>query len=193
MAVVVCAHPLLRKLYDSVSSSGTPEQSKAEDQANARLRRRVHFDLVFAFCFLLVLHGSSAIKVFSILYINYLLAKRLPRSMVPGATWIFNIAILFSNELCHGYPYSDIARFITIGPFGPGEPPSASWGTWLDSYGGLIPRWEILFNITVLRLISFNLDYYWAVDKRAASPVEVRVQADFSQLVGCLLTTRRNN
>lgn len=173
MAVVVVVHPLLRRLYNSLTGSKPLEQGKVEGQADARLRQRVRFDLVFAFCFLLVLHGSSSVKVFAILYTNFLLAKHLPRSVVPWTTWIFNIAILFANELCHGYPYSDVARFVSIGPFGPGYSPTTSWGTWLDSYGGLIPRWEILFNITVLRLISFNLDYYWALDRRAASPVEV--------------------
>jgi D-alanyl-lipoteichoic acid acyltransferase DltB (MBOAT superfamily) len=34
-------------------------------------------------------------------------------------------------------------------------------------------RWEILFNITILRLISFNLDYYWSLDRRSGSPIEV--------------------
>ncbi|KAI9854879.1 MAG: glycerol transporter, partial [Pleopsidium flavum] len=49
---------------------------------------------------------------------------------------------------------------------------AGNWGTWLDAYGGLIPRWEILFNITVLRLVSFNLDYYWSLDRRGGSPIE---------------------
>jgi hypothetical protein len=50
-----------------------------------------------------------------------------------------------------------------------------NWGSWLDSHGGIMPRWEILFNITVLRLISFNLDYYWSLDRRAESPLEVLI------------------
>ena len=31
-----------------------------------------------------------------------------------------------------------------------------------DAYSGIYPRWHIGFNITMLRLISFNMDYYWA-------------------------------
>lgn len=54
-----------------------------------------------------------------------------------------------------------------------GAEKQSNWGTWLDSHGGLIPRWEILFNITVLRLISFNLDYYWSLDYNSASAIEV--------------------
>lgn len=177
MAILVVVHPLLRKFYDSFASSHGPTQARSDVKADARMQQRIRFDLVFAFCFLLALHGSSAIKVFLLLYINFCIAKRLPRSMVPPATWAFNIAVLFSNELCHGYPYSDIARILSVAPVNPGNSPSASWGTWLDSYGGLIPRWEILFNITVLRLISFNLDYYWSLDRRAASPMEVSIDS----------------
>lgn len=32
--------------------------------------------------------------------------------------------------------------------------------------GGLLPRWSVNFNITVLRLISYNLDHYWAAKQR---------------------------
>lgn len=53
------------------------------------------------------------------------------------------------------------------------------WGAWLDSYGGLVARWEVLFNITILRLISFNLDYYWSIDKRGANGLEVSHSARF--------------
>lgn len=31
-----------------------------------------------------------------------------------------------------------------------------------DSYSGLLPRWHVNFNITMLRLISFGMDYHWA-------------------------------
>lgn len=173
MAAVVVLHPLLRKLYDALTALKVTEQSREDVKGDARMHQRIRYDLLFAVCFLLVLHGSSALKVFVILYLNFQVASRLPRRAVPPATWIFNIAVLFANELCHGYPYQDIARFISVRPLNGDHTSSQNWGTWLDSYGGLIPRWEILFNITVLRLISFNLDYYWSLDRRAVSPVEV--------------------
>lgn len=173
MGAVVVLHPLLRKLYDALTAPKLVRQSREDVKADARMRQRIRYDLLFAVCFLLVLHGSSALKVFVILYMNFQIASQAPRWAVPTATWIFNIAILFANELCHGYPYSDIARVLSSGPFDGNANSSYTWGIWLDSYGGLIPRWEILFNITVLRLISFNLDYYWSLDGRAASPVEV--------------------
>lgn len=124
--------------------------------------------------FLLALHGISAAKVFTILYVNYQVATALPRQYVPAATWIFNIAILFANELCNGYRFSSIASLILPPETSKaGGQSGGNWGDWLDSYGGLIPRWEILFNICVLRLISFNFDYYWSLDHKVMSAVEV--------------------
>lgn len=181
-------HPLLRRLHDYFRPIRSIETSKTEAQGEARLAQRVSYDLIFATIFLSVLHGTSAIKVFLILYLNYTLATSLPRSYIPAATWTFNIAVLFANEVYSGYPYSRVAQFV---PFGV----SAGWGTWLESYGGLIPRWEILFNITALRLISFNLDYYWSLEQRGSSPVEVSI--DISQSIAgqgrLLIYSRRNN
>jgi hypothetical protein len=111
----------------------------------------------------------------TILFTNYCIATRLPRKYVPAATWIFNISTLFANELSDGYKFTKIAAYLS--PLTPGVLESDSlihgWGAWLDSYGGIMPRWEILFNLTVLRLISFNLDYYWSLDRRGGSPIEV--------------------
>jgi hypothetical protein len=126
--------------------------------------------------FLAILHGFSALKVLLILYTNYNLAMSLPKRYVPAATWVFNISILFANELCQGYRFRDIASLVSRHPTNlvDGDNIVMRLGSWLDGCGGLMPRWEILFNITVLRLISFNLDYYWSLDRRSGSPIEVR-------------------
>ncbi|KAL8699209.1 MAG: hypothetical protein Q9201_006137 [Fulgogasparrea decipioides] len=186
-------HPLLRRLYESLrpfDSQPVPSYQKASRnardlEADARLDRRVRFDVGFACVYLVALHGSSALKVFTILYINYTLAKNLPRSYVPLGTWILNIGILFANELCKGYPYAEIARSLllwdTTSQSASEEKARQNWGALLDSYGGLLPRWEILFNITVLRLISFNLDYCWSLDRSGGSPLEKK-QLDPSEL-----------
>ncbi|KAI9722666.1 MAG: hypothetical protein M1812_001597 [Candelaria pacifica] len=201
MFILLTVHPLLRRLYNTLFPFGpqareptflsneiqaTSNTYRPAAVANARLQQRVSFDLVFAVVLLCGLHGFSALKIFVILYINYSLATRLPRKHVPLATWIFNIGILFANELCKGYQFSFIAEALlpwssasvegTITGNG-----SLNWGSWLDSYGGLVPRWEILFNITVLRLISFNLDYYWSLGLIGGSPIEKK-QLDPSNL-----------
>lgn len=108
-----------------------------------------------------------------ILYINFKIAKGLPKEYLPAATWIFNIGILFANELGRGYHFSSISQSFSpsLGSEKPGS--KFDWGAWLDSHGGLIPRWEVLFNLTVLRLISFNLDFYWSLNMRGSSAIEV--------------------
>jgi D-alanyl-lipoteichoic acid acyltransferase DltB (MBOAT superfamily) len=142
---------------------------------DAHMEQRVSFDFGFAFIFLAALHGFSTIKIVIILYINHCIATQIPRKYIPAATWIFNICTLFANELSEGYKFEKMARFISpLDGVGLDSTNTLhNWGAWLDSYGGIISRWEIQFNLTVLRLISFNLDYYWSLDKRSGSPIEV--------------------
>ncbi|EAS35700.3 glycerol:H+ symporter [Coccidioides immitis RS] len=192
MALLIIIHPLLRRLYNHFFPSklaNSPSPNKAgvavghpsATAAQSRFEKRVSFDYWFALIFLVALHGFSSLKVLGILLINYNIATNLPRPYIPAATWIFNIGILFANELLHGYKYARIAASIAS-MLGLGvDADISSWGEWLDSLGGIVSRWEVLFNITVLRLISFNLDYYWSLDYRAGSPLEKK-QLDPSAL-----------
>lgn len=181
MAIVVLVQPLLRRIYNAVfplptsshsaALSAKGEATKQKDLAAAddRFIQRMSFDLYFALIFLAVLHGFSALKILLILYINFNIATRIPKEYIPSTTWVFNIGILFVNEFCHGYRYAGVAK--TVLPF---SALASYWGNFLDNYGGLVPRWEILFNFTILRLISFNMDYYWSLNRsRSSSPVEV--------------------
>jgi hypothetical protein len=180
MALLLVLHPLLRRVWNAVYPA--PQEAKVGrtnslGAAEARLSQRASFDYAFALLYLIALHGFSAAKILLILAVNYKLATGLPRKYIPAVTWLFNICILFANELCEGYKFRDLALLVAGGP-GKGlvtdTPSLVKLGEWLDSYGGLMSRWEILFNITVLRLISFNLDYYWSLDRQSSSPVEVR-------------------
>lgn len=200
MFILLVLQPLLRKTYKSLpplqkslsvsladqKSNGHLSHSSATSTAESRLNQRVTFDLYFSLIFIAALHGFSALKVFLILCTNFAFATRLPKSYVPVFTWVFNIGILFANELFNGYPFASLAA--SFMPLAIMNNPEAglrmqkNWGSILDSYGGLISRWEILFNITVLRLISFNLDYYWSLDRSRASPIEVRSYLRFSLL-----------
>ncbi|TLS23130.1 uncharacterized protein PpBr36_05697 [Pyricularia pennisetigena] len=168
MGALLIVHPLLRRLYN-ILRPVSPDTRSPTDRGEARLQQRVSFDAIFAPILLLALHGFSAFKVLLILYVNYTLATTLPKQHIPAATWIFNIGILFANELCSGYRFKDIATFL-----GSSDGLLHRTGEWMDSWGGILSRWEILFNITVLRLISFNLDYYWSLDRRSMSPIEER-------------------
>jgi protein-cysteine N-palmitoyltransferase HHAT len=64
---------------------------------------------IFAVILTLFLHGSSALKVFLILAINYTAAKRFAGSRMGNlVVWIVNLVILFGNEIYDGYTYSSI-------------------------------------------------------------------------------------
>lgn len=150
-----------------------------------QLEQRMRFDFWFGLVFIVALHGVSAFKVLFILYINFRIGKDVPRSYVPTATWIFNLGILFANELSGGYSLERIAKV-----FDPGSGTSEDGATalvqlahTLDDLGGLMPRWEVLFKVTVLRLISFNMDNHWSVDYPAASPIEVSLSLLVSRQV----------
>ena len=183
MGPLLVFHPLLRKAWNlifcrSYSPAGRrPSRRPTPENASARLDQRISYDFAFAIIFLFVLHGFSAFKVLLILWINYQLCMNHKREYVPVVTWAFNVGILFANELCDGYPYEKMA--LLVSPSVPEANTSAeatflvAWGNWLDRHGGIMPRWHILFNITILRLISFNLDYYWSLNHRDSSPVEV--------------------
>ena len=176
----------------SLGSSQLTMGLSATTAADVRMIQRISFDVPFTVIFLAALHGFSTFKIVAILYLNYSIAKKLPRQYIPAATWVFNVGILFTNELCRGYPYSSILAWFLPGSlvFGKGEL-ATNMGHILDSYGGLMPRWEVFFNFTVLRLISFNLDYYWSVDSRSGNPIEVHISP--LPLSSKLMTSRRNN
>lgn len=190
--LLLVLHPLSRKAYEYISPRrGRRSVNLAKDaqnnnsllgahasEADARLNQRVTFDVVFAALYLVALHGVSSLKILAILYTNYSLATKLPKAHVPAVTWGFNIGLLFANELCKGYPFGYIHYLLVpwSAPVGsmPGQEHPTNWGAVLDSYGGLIPRWEILFKITILRLISFNFDFYWSSSRTGDSSLEVR-------------------
>ncbi|KAB8262655.1 MBOAT, membrane-bound O-acyltransferase family-domain-containing protein [Aspergillus pseudonomiae] len=178
LLALLVAHPLLRRVYERLvqQADAGSTQTKANAttaQGDARLARRVRFDFYFALVFIVALHGVSAIKVLGILYVNYKIAKSLPRQYVATITWTFNIAILFANELCTGYPFERIATMLVSSADSTGQDsPLVLWGRYLDSFGGIMPRWEVLFKVTILRQISFNMDYYWSLDYPASSPIE---------------------
>ncbi|KAI6782261.1 Glycerol uptake protein-like protein [Emericellopsis cladophorae] len=159
MTALLIFHPLLRKGWNAVFPA-----SDKKEKSGGRLEQRASFDFAFAILFLFILHGVSAFKIIVILNINYRLATQLPRRYIPFGTWAFNVPLLFANDICNGYRFRDIAYYVA--------PPLQEWGGWLDSYGGIMSRWDILFNITILRLISFNMDYYWSLGKSHASSIE---------------------
>ncbi|KAF9304315.1 glycerol transporter [Mortierella antarctica] len=109
---------------------------------------RAYFFLAFSFAYLFVMYGNSILKILFIVSVNYAIAKLGAKSRwMPALTWIFNLAILFLNEGYRGYDF---------GAFHPSL-------AWLDANKGMNSSWHVNFNFTMLRLVSFNLDYYWSL------------------------------
>ncbi|KAJ7229406.1 MBOAT, membrane-bound O-acyltransferase family-domain-containing protein [Mycena haematopus] len=113
------------------------------------------FNLGASVVMLIALHGTSALKIFAILTGNYLISKSFGGSKSgPICSWILNVVVLFLNDWYSGYRFGALAPSLVF----------------LDSFEGIYPRWHISFNITMLRLVSFSMDYYWACNAPAGSP-----------------------
>lgn len=156
---VLCLHFVLRRVFNYVYTrcSPTPPASSSY-RATHNINRRKLFDVLFAAVFLFILHGFSVIKIFVIILVNFLISYFHPSSIaVPILTWVFNIGIIFTNDLYRGYRFQEILPWLIAGE-GQGV------GYAMDAFmkGGIVRRWEVTFNFTVLRLISYNLDHYWA-------------------------------
>lgn len=135
--VILTVHTVFRKLLTSAVG-------------NADIKTRALFDNIFAIVFLVALHGISYFKMLFLIGLNYAVLKIMgANKATPIVTWGVNLFFLFSNEWNRGY---SLGRM-----FG------QEYG-WIDSaLGGIMPRWEVHFNLTMLRIISFNMDYYWAL------------------------------
>jgi D-alanyl-lipoteichoic acid acyltransferase DltB (MBOAT superfamily) len=116
------------------------------------LRVRICYDFVCSMSFFMISYGTSCIWITQIVLINYMIGKW-GRSMYISSilTWIFSLTILITSEYYHGYHF-------------------APWIPFLDHYRGIIQisdlSWHIHFRLTLLRMISFNMDYRWALNRK---------------------------
>ena len=112
---------------------------------------------------LLALHGLYSVFVIFFMMVNYsmtFLGQKYSPKLIPILTWSWALLSLISLEqIGHQISFANI-----------------SWGylTFLDGdiFKGGYKRWWVIYNLSVLRMISFNMDYYYAlVDSKAiASP-----------------------
>lgn len=188
--LLILAHPALRKLYDYLCRTDTytnvpssvdqvsvlTQGLTAEAAADARQEQRISFDLWFAIVFIIALHGTSAIKIFAVLFANYGIATSIPKSYVPLATWIFNVGLLFANEYFDGYHFTNFITYFQANSLINNDTNlngKSKWVKQIDDFSGLIPQWHVFFKFTILRMISFNMDYVWNLKCQGSSPVEV--------------------
>lgn len=105
-----------------------------------QIKRRTSFDFIFGLGFLVVAHGTNCFKILLHIAINYIIGRYITnRKIAILVSWVYGILSLFLNDAVRNTPYG-------IG--------------FLDNgYKGLVPRWDVFFNFTLLRMLSFNFDY----------------------------------
>ncbi|WFD03977.1 glycerol transporter [Malassezia obtusa] len=103
------------------------------------------------------LHGTNTLKLLALALINYYVAHAATR-LTPTASrtvvWVWNAAALFLVFYLDGVPYARLTPALA----------------WLDTYAGLLPRWYINYNFSMLRFVSYALDYQWAEAKTPVDP-----------------------
>lgn len=100
---------------------------------NADITLKCALGLLFVF----VLHGFNVVKIMVIVGVNYAITKRARELRRPLYLWLWALGVLFVTEWFEF-------------PFFP-----------KDLFLGFYKRWNIVFKITVLRMISYGMDYHW--------------------------------
>lgn len=79
-----------------------------------RIQARLHFLVPVSLVLNVLLHGTSSLKIFAILALNYALARSLA-GMRPYVllVWAVNVGLLFLNELNNGYKYASLYEGLT--------------------------------------------------------------------------------
>lgn len=133
-------------------------RSRSTTQNDTKIR--FYFTLFFSLIFLTALYGASILKILFIALLNYVVTKYTKNSFNGILfTWVYSIGILFLNNAYQGYLFEMISPALAF----------------LDSYKGVGLRWHITFNFSILRMISFSMDYFWALDRNDRNAVfEVR-------------------
>ena len=104
-------------------------------------KRFNEFRAVINVLILVVLHGTNVLKIAIQAMIGFGISYYFKGSRLnPTLTWIHSLTTLFLLEWT-SFPFESLGL-----PF-------------LDKYLGLYSRWHVIFNISILRQISFNLDY----------------------------------
>lgn len=115
-------------------------------RAYASPRMHLWFYAVAGVGFVFYLHGRRACFMLALLAVNYAIARLhrvLPYAAYMLLVWTSQIGVLFINDRNDGYRFAQIHARLAF----------------LDDSTGLV-RWNILFNMSTLRMISFNYDLW---------------------------------
>jgi D-alanyl-lipoteichoic acid acyltransferase DltB (MBOAT superfamily) len=132
------------------------------------LRPRLYFYATFSLAFLLFANGSCVAFMIAIVAFNYLLSELGARGHTracTAATWVFNCAILLLNERYNGYRWVNLLGGLPLPSALVAGGSLGDLAQWLDNHRGQF-GWQTLFNLVVLRMISFNMDRTWAAARR---------------------------
>ncbi|RKP34282.1 MBOAT, membrane-bound O-acyltransferase family-domain-containing protein, partial [Dimargaris cristalligena] len=112
-----------------------------------RVIPRIYISLSLSLVFLYVVFGNSLLIIVTLTLINYILARCLGGIPYVGPIifWVYNVGMLLLNETYRGYRFAHL------------HPALAP----LDHNRGIMTRWDVFFNITMLRMVSFAMDYHW--------------------------------
>lgn len=107
---------------------------------------KVRFDLWFGIIFLIGAHGVNSLRIFAHVLMMFFIAKIFKRQRLLGTllVWGYGIGSLFINEKFRTLPFGEILSIL--------KP--------LDgAFVGIIKRWDVFYNFTLLRMISFDMDF----------------------------------
>lgn len=86
--------------------------------------------------FVFALHGFKFFEPAVLVLINYAVLKSVRSQVIVPFTWIYTIGTLFllESRLVHSLDF------------------------WI--WNGFLPHWSVVFKVSILRMVSFNLDYH---------------------------------
>lgn len=107
---------------------------------------KIHFDFAFGIAFVIAAYGVNCFKFFAEILITYVVvnAFKFNRRLSTLLSWAVGVSLLFFNDKYSGYPYGRI---------------SPKLSSLDDQFKGLIPRWDVFYNFTLLKMLSYNLDF----------------------------------
>mmetsp|Transcript_24045 Transcript_24045/g.34443 ORF Transcript_24045/g.34443 Transcript_24045/m.34443 type:complete len:523 (+) Transcript_24045:2-1570(+) len=150
LATVACGHCLLSYFIDTYSP-----------QKYVALCRQT-FYVVFGTIFICIQHGFHSLIVIFLCLLGYYISKFRSHQSHPYLIWTFTISVLFLKE---SYRLQQYPAFQFLVYF-------------FDTrFGGGMYSWRLPANFMVLRMVSFNMDSYWAHHQHRKSSNDVSIDS----------------
>mmetsp|Transcript_13652 Transcript_13652/g.22286 ORF Transcript_13652/g.22286 Transcript_13652/m.22286 type:complete len:670 (+) Transcript_13652:209-2218(+) len=122
-----------------------------EFSRRGRMQVRAWYAMIVSLGAIIYVHEAGALKIIFFTILNFVLCRLLIVLKMGRATpvilWVYNLVILYLNDTYRGY------KFVHV--FGP-----SPWSFYFDGKSGLM-QWHHSFNLVMLRMMSFNMDYWW--------------------------------